>query len=136
GPRWRRGIAKAEAFEAFAAGIVLVDGVVGVADGRPQRPSVLRDFSQDLGLLEIGHGEEAAEFRFRIVDEDRPQDLTLVAHDDRAVVGEKLCKQRDDEQAQEDDEAPVASAVRLEVYPAARVDRGELITPGPTLSAR
>ena len=47
------------------------------------------------------------------------------------VVGEELGEQRDAEQRQEDDEAPVAAPVGLEVAPAARVDRGEPEAIGP-----
>ena len=120
----RRGrVAEAHATDALAARVVLVDGVVGVVDRRPDGPAVPGDLVDVDGIAVVGDGEEAAELRFRIIDRDREQELALVAHEDRPVVGEQLGEHRQHDEGREHDEAPVAAPVGLEVAPAALGDR-------------
>ena len=123
GPWWRCRIAEAQVVAAFAPRVVLVDGVVGVADRRPDGPAVGLDLVEDHRVLVVGDGEEAAELRFGIVGEHRRQQLALVAHQQRAIVGKELGEQRDEEQREEDAQAQIAAPVRLEICEAPLVDR-------------
>ena len=67
---------------------LVVDGIVGVADRRPDHPAIGVDLVLDERIAKIGAGEEAAEFRFRIIDEGRKQQLALVGREDRPVIGD------------------------------------------------
>ena len=99
GRRRRRGCGKVE-----------VDGVRGETDGRPDGPAVLLDLLDDDGIAIVGLRQEAAELLLRIVDEDRHQQLALVAHENRPVIGEELGEKAEHEQDHEDPERPIARA--------------------------
>ena len=64
----------------------VVDGVVGVADRRPDHPAIGGDLFLVHRVTEIRPRQEAAELGFRIVHEGREQQFALVGHQHRAVV--------------------------------------------------
>src|SRR4051812_9308357 len=49
--------------------------------------------------------------------------MPIELDEERAVVGDQFGEQRDHEQDQENPERPITSAVRLEILPAAAVER-------------
>src|SRR5690606_35120185 len=104
------------------ARIVPIDGVVGIADRRPQHPAVSFDLFDDYGVSIVGDRQEAPELLFRIVDKDRSQQLAFVADEDRSVVGDELCEERNEKQDQEEPEAPIPAFVGFEVLPTTDVD--------------
>ena len=100
------------------------DGVVAVADGRPQDPAALLDERRDLGVAVVGIGlQEAAELRFRIVHQHRHVERPVVAHQQRPVVGDELGEEAYEQQRAEDQERPVPAPVGAKVVQASSVER-------------
>ncbi len=115
-PRWRR---------RGRRGQVLVFRVVGIADRWKQHPAMRIDLVAVGRIAEIGGGEEAAELRFRIVDDNRKQPLALVGDYDRPVRGDDFRKEADREQQQEQPERPPAAPIAAKIPEAALIERGQ-----------
>ena len=108
-------------------GEVLDDGVVAVAERRPQHPSLGLDGLLELGVGEVGLGgqEVGAERVLGIVAQDRGVELALKRDQQGAVVGDELGEQAEDEEDGEDDERDIAAAVGAEGGEAAGGDGGQ-----------
>jgi hypothetical protein len=104
-------------------GDLAVDGLVGIADRRPDDPAVCLDLILHERRTVVRHRQEAAEFLLRIVDQHRKEDFAFVGDDHRLVVGDQLGEERHEEEDEENPQRPVAATVGLEVFPAAAVDR-------------
>src|SRR5690606_20762318 len=105
------------------AGNLVVHAVIGIADRRPDHPAIGVDLVLDEGIAIVGDREEAAKLLLRVIHQHGIENLAVVGGDDRLVVGDELGKERKDEEDHEDPERPVATTVRLEVLPAALVER-------------
>jgi hypothetical protein len=105
-------------------GELVVDGVVAVANRRPQHPAVVLDQFRHIGVAVVGFGfEQAAEGGFRVGLEHREIEVALILHHDRPVVGDEFRSQTDHEQHQEQAQRPEATAVATEGAPLAPPDR-------------
>ncbi|MGY3078967.1 hypothetical protein ACVWZZ_005375 [Bradyrhizobium sp. LM6.10] len=100
-------------------------GVVGVADQRPDDAAAfVPDQLLQIGIAIIGRRfEVAAESGFRIGDDGRPVEAAIIFDHERPVIGDQLGEQRHHKQDHEEPERPVAAPVRLEILPAAPVER-------------
>ncbi len=101
-------------------------GVVAEGDERPDQPALVADELLDLGVAVVRLGrEDAAEGGLRIVEEHRHEEMAVVEDEERAVVGDELGEQAQDEEQEEEPERPEAAPVGAEVGEPARVDRRE-----------
>src|SRR3981081_1606541 len=99
--------------------------IVGIADQRPHDGAALvRDQLLQIGIAIVGGGlEVAAEGGLGIADEGRKVQMPVELDEARTIIGNQLGEQRDEEQKQKNPERPVTPAVRLEILPAALVER-------------
>ena len=106
----------------FAARVMRIDGVVGIADRRPDHPAVRVEFFACELFFIIDGGKEPADFLFWIVVEKGQQDLALVACNDGAVVSDYVGKHTDDQDTEKYPKAPVTTPIRFEIVPSSLVD--------------
>src|SRR2546426_59512 len=99
---------------------VVVHGVVAVGNGRHDQEALGLDEAPYDGIAVVGlGGERAAEGRLGIGDGEGHVKPPVVAHEERAVVGDQLRAEAQHEQREEDPERPEAAPVRPEVPEAA-----------------
>ncbi len=67
----------------------------------------------------VGNGIKAAEFIFRVIDENRHQQLALIGDEDGPVIGDEFGAKCCGKQEQENPQRPVTAPVGLEILPAA-----------------
>src|SRR5690606_7208728 len=100
-----------------------VHGVVGITDRRPDGPAIIVDLVLYHRVTIVGDGIKAAEFFFRIVDDNRHQQLALVGNENRPVIDDEFGPKGCDKQEEETPQRRVAAVVGLEILPAALVER-------------
>ena len=97
---------------------------VVVGNQRPDHPALLADQGLDGRIGVVGFRRQyATESGLRIAFEHRRVDTAIVPDQQRAVVGDQLGEERDQEQRQKDPEGPETASVRFEALDPAAVER-------------
>ena len=81
------------------------------------------DLLYDHRVTVIGLCQKAAKFFFRVVAQDRKQNLASIDNEEWPVVGDEFGKERNGKKEKENPERPVAALVGPKVGKAAPIDR-------------